>query len=85
MQYKSYGLGTTTFSPLAGGLLSGKYSGGAMPENTRFSLEVFKARPSATPCLNVRHSHGLGNHLCDCASQRSHLPSLHCARIRLLP
>ncbi len=58
MQYKSYGLGTTTYSPLAGGLLSGKYSGGAMPENTRFSLEVFKARPAAKLCLSASHGPG---------------------------
>jgi voltage-dependent potassium channel beta subunit len=36
--YKEYGYGTTTFSPLASGLLSGKYSKG-IPENSRAALE----------------------------------------------
>ncbi|KAF8174937.1 NADP-dependent oxidoreductase domain-containing protein [Pholiota molesta] len=34
--YKKYGLGTTTFSSLAGGLLTGKYNDG-IPEDSRFS------------------------------------------------
>jgi len=38
--YRSIGLGTTIWSPLASGLLTGKYSGG-MPEGTRISLEGF--------------------------------------------
>jgi voltage-dependent potassium channel beta subunit len=36
--YKEYGYGTTTFSPLASGLLSGKYSKG-IPQNSRAALE----------------------------------------------
>ncbi|MDH7483727.1 MAG: aldo/keto reductase [Spirochaetales bacterium] len=35
--YEGIGLGLTTWSPLAGGLLSGKYAKG-IPEGTRFSL-----------------------------------------------
>ena len=35
--YKEYGYGTTTFSPLASGLLSGKYSKG-IPQNSRAAL-----------------------------------------------
>ncbi|TFK42213.1 NADP-dependent oxidoreductase domain-containing protein [Crucibulum laeve] len=34
--YRKYGLGTTTFSSLASGLLTGKYNDG-IPENSRFS------------------------------------------------
>jgi voltage-dependent potassium channel beta subunit len=38
--YKDYGYGTTTFSPLASGLLSGKYGKG-IPENSRAALEGY--------------------------------------------
>jgi len=38
--YKDYGYGTTTFSPLASGLLTGKYSKG-IPEGSRGALEGF--------------------------------------------
>jgi len=38
--YKEYGYGTTTFSPLASGLLSGKYSQG-IPENSRAALKGY--------------------------------------------
>jgi len=37
--YKSYGLGTTIWSPLASGILSGKYSGGNIPEGSRFAFD----------------------------------------------
>ncbi len=36
--YKRYGLGTTIFSPLASGLLTGKYSKG-IPDNSRMALK----------------------------------------------
>lgn len=36
--YKNFGLGTTIWSPLASGLLSGKYNNG-MPEDTRLNLK----------------------------------------------
>ena len=36
--YKEYGYGTTTFSPLSSGLLSGKYDQG-IPENSRAALK----------------------------------------------
>jgi len=41
--YRKYGLGTTTFSSLASGLLTGKYNDG-IPEGSRFSnhSDVFK-------------------------------------------
>ena len=38
--YSAFGLGTTIWSPLAYGLLSGKYSKGVIPEGTRFAMEV---------------------------------------------
>ena len=39
--FESYGLGTTTWSPLASGLLTGKYSQG-IPEGSRFSLAGYE-------------------------------------------
>jgi aryl-alcohol dehydrogenase-like predicted oxidoreductase len=39
--YKNVGLGTTTWSPLASGLLSGKYNKG-IPKGSRFALEGFE-------------------------------------------
>ncbi|KAG6820492.1 hypothetical protein H0H93_016299, partial [Arthromyces matolae] len=42
--YKKYGLGTTTFSSLAAGLLTGKYNNG-IPEGSRWAtVEMFKNR-----------------------------------------
>ena len=38
MIYKTVGMGTTIWSPLASGLLTGKYNKG-IPENSRFALE----------------------------------------------
>jgi voltage-dependent potassium channel beta subunit len=38
--YKTVGLGTTIWSPLASGLLTGKYNEG-IPKNSRFALEGF--------------------------------------------
>ena len=38
--FRNVGLGTTIWSPLASGLLSGKYNEG-VPENSRFALEGF--------------------------------------------
>lgn len=40
MLYKTVGLGTTIWSPLASGLLTGKYNEG-IPEDSRFALEGF--------------------------------------------
>lgn len=38
----SHGLGLTTWSPLASGILTGKYSGGDIPQGSRFALEQYK-------------------------------------------
>ena len=38
--FKTVGIGTTIWSPLASGLLTGKYNQG-IPENTRFAIEGF--------------------------------------------
>lgn len=40
--YDKYGLGLTTWSPLAFGVLTGKYSGGQVPAGTRFTLDNYK-------------------------------------------
>ncbi|KAJ7523016.1 hypothetical protein O6H91_18G034800 [Diphasiastrum complanatum] len=40
--YSTYGTGLTTWSPLASGLLTGKYSKRNIPPNSRFSLENYK-------------------------------------------
>lgn len=40
--YKEFGLGTTTWSPLASGLLTGKYSKDSVPEGSRLALEMYK-------------------------------------------
>jgi aryl-alcohol dehydrogenase-like predicted oxidoreductase len=40
MIYNTVGMGTTIWSPLASGLLTGKYNNG-IPEDSRFSLEGF--------------------------------------------
>eukprot|EP00877_Chromochloris_zofingiensis_P003173 jgi/Chrzof1/12857/Cz07g09250.t1 len=42
--YEKYGLGTTIYSPIAGGVLSGKYVKGPqeIPEGSRFSVEGMK-------------------------------------------
>ena len=53
-QYKHYGLGTTIWSPLAFGLLSGKYGKGVIPEGSRFAMESYKvsfARRSIHPSV----------------------------------
>lgn len=39
--YKKYGLGTTIWSPLASGLLTGKYNNG-IPEDSRLAMEGFE-------------------------------------------
>jgi aryl-alcohol dehydrogenase-like predicted oxidoreductase len=54
--YDEIGLGTTVFSPLAGGVLTGKYSNG-IPEGSRMSLEDFEfmrkfyASDGGKPCI----------------------------------
>ncbi|KAA3455736.1 putative voltage-gated potassium channel subunit beta isoform X2 [Gossypium australe] len=40
--YTNYGLGLTTWSPLASGVLTGKYNKGNIPSDSRFALENFK-------------------------------------------
>ena len=35
--YEQYGLGTTCWGPLAGGILTGKYNSGVVPEDTRMA------------------------------------------------
>ncbi|KAH1091454.1 hypothetical protein J1N35_018711 [Gossypium stocksii] len=40
--YTNYGLGLTKWSPLASGVLTGKYNKGNIPSDSRFALENFK-------------------------------------------
>lgn len=40
--YEKYRTGLTIWSPLASGILTGKYSGGKIPKGSRFSLEDFQ-------------------------------------------
>ena len=44
--FEKYKMGTTIWSPLASGLLSGKYLGGKVPEGSRLALEMYKVRLS---------------------------------------
>eukprot|EP00252_Welwitschia_mirabilis_P015454 TRINITY_DN3399_c0_g1_i2.p1 TRINITY_DN3399_c0_g1~~TRINITY_DN3399_c0_g1_i2.p1 ORF type:complete len:334 (+),score=52.74 TRINITY_DN3399_c0_g1_i2:208-1209(+) len=44
--YNNYGLGLTTWSPLASGVLTGKYSAGNIPSDSRFALENYKSLAS---------------------------------------
>eukprot|EP00803_Ostreobium_quekettii_P005675 evm.model.scf_1759.2 EVM.evm.TU.scf_1759.2 scf_1759:4266-10307(-) len=41
--YEEQGIGLTTWSPLASGVLTGKYSEGKIPEGSRLALDQFKA------------------------------------------
>jgi aryl-alcohol dehydrogenase-like predicted oxidoreductase len=40
--YNTYGIGLTTWSPLASGVLTGKYSKGNIPAESRFALDNYK-------------------------------------------
>ncbi|GMH32412.1 hypothetical protein BSKO_00246 [Bryopsis sp. KO-2023] len=40
--YKNYGTKLTTWSPLASGVLTGKYSGGTVPEGSRLAMSNFQ-------------------------------------------
>jgi len=41
--FDEYGMGTTIWSPLCSGILSGKYNDGSIPDGTRFDNPRFKA------------------------------------------
>lgn len=62
--YKKVGLGLTTWSPLASGLLTGKYSKDHVPEGSRLALEMYKVRDnrmvfvSMPRCIHA-YSHAL--------------------------
>ncbi len=43
------GLGLTVWSPLASGILTGRYSGGTAPEGSRLALEAHKVSTAAPP------------------------------------
>ncbi|XP_059292462.1 probable voltage-gated potassium channel subunit beta [Lycium ferocissimum] len=44
--YSKYGLGLTTWSPLASGVLTGKYTAKNIPPDSRFALENYKSLAS---------------------------------------
>lgn len=52
--YDRCGLGLTTWSPLASGILTGKYSGGEIPEGSRLSLDSYKVRATPTSAALMR-------------------------------
>jgi voltage-dependent potassium channel beta subunit len=39
--FRNYGLGTTVWSPLASGVLTGKYKGGVIPEGARLGIPAY--------------------------------------------
>jgi len=47
--YKAYGTGLTIWSPLASGLLTGKYSKDHVPPDSRLAQEMYKARAKKKP------------------------------------
>ncbi|TPX63943.1 hypothetical protein SpCBS45565_g06284 [Spizellomyces sp. 'palustris'] len=56
--YKKHGLGTTIWSPLASGVLTGKYNSGVVPDGSRFALKdnavCQRIRASALDCEEGR-------------------------------
>ena len=42
--YQKYGLGTTIWSPLSSGVLTGKYSKDHIPPDSRLAMEKYKVR-----------------------------------------
>lgn len=51
--YKRFGTGLTTWSPLASGVLSGKYSKDNVPEGSRLALEAYKVGTLFTSSFSV--------------------------------
>ncbi|XP_031099044.1 probable voltage-gated potassium channel subunit beta isoform X1 [Ipomoea triloba] len=49
--YSNYGIGLTTWSPLASGVLTGKYTSGNIPPDSRFALENYKSKSSRSVVL----------------------------------
>lgn len=49
--YSNYGLGLTTWSPLASGVLTGKYNNKVIPSDSRFALENYKVSLFWIPLL----------------------------------
>ena len=59
--YNNYGIGLTTWSPLASGVLTGKYNSG-VPADSRFALENYKvhlAYPLETPYVTWNRAYDL--------------------------
>lgn len=66
--YSNYGLGLTTWSPLASGVLTGKYNKGNIPPDSRFALENYKVRLGRIGCTT----------LCSCLHALPNCSSLFC-------
>ncbi|KAI9103098.1 NADP-dependent oxidoreductase domain-containing protein [Phlyctochytrium arcticum] len=51
--YEKFGLGTTIWSPLASGILSGKYNSGVIPEGSRLTLDEDLMKSMKDKLLNT--------------------------------
>ncbi len=51
--FEKYGYGTTVWSPLAGGYLTGKYNEGKLPEGSRYTKPPWDARTFPLSALSV--------------------------------
>lgn len=52
--YSTYGIGLTTWSPLASGVLTGKYGKGNIPADSRFALDNYKVIFYIKPVLCLK-------------------------------
>ena len=66
--YSTYGLGLTTWSPLASGVLTGKYGKGNIPADSRFALENYKVM---LEILSMYYTH-----ICSCFLSKFRMPEL---------
>lgn len=75
---RKYGLGLVPYSPLAGGVLSGKYNAGAasLPPESRAALQGYSAsgRPGHVPVLSERNL-SVARRLAELARARQSTPS----------
>ncbi len=79
--YKELGYGTTTWSPLAGGILSGKYNDGDIPKGSRADLKDYGwMKERAQDKVKIEASHKLAELAAELGSPKrsSHWPG--CSR-----
>jgi aryl-alcohol dehydrogenase-like predicted oxidoreductase len=60
--YNNYGVGLTTWSPLASGVLTGKYSKGNIPQDSRFALENYKVLNNVKHDILIENIYTLCHH-----------------------